>query len=160
METPRSELGCCGYDELAEKPSTTRPVQFQAVRVINVERKQDGPGVTRRISSMGSAHRAGGWSPAPGPGQRLGQVRFARPEYHIAQAPPSPAPVPEKRAEPTVVLLLGALGGGAAAFLGTVALAAIRKKPAVSFRMPDAVAAGAFGGLVAAGVAWHMIGPK
>jgi len=48
--------------------------------------------------------------------------------------------VPRTRATAAVVLLLGALGGGAAAFLGTVALAAVRKKPAVTFRTPDAVA--------------------
>lgn len=49
-----ANLGCCGYDELAEKPPTTQPIRFGAVRVSNIERANE-PGVTRRISSMGSA---------------------------------------------------------------------------------------------------------
>lgn len=50
-------LGCCGYDELAEKPPTTQPIRFGTVRVSNVERANE-PGVTRRISSMGSENAA------------------------------------------------------------------------------------------------------
>lgn len=46
------ELGCCGYDELAEKPETTRPMTYPGIPVSNIA-KSDGPGVTRRMM-MGS----------------------------------------------------------------------------------------------------------
>jgi hypothetical protein len=52
MEHRHNALGCCGYDELAEKPPTTQPIRF-GIRVSNIERRQNEPGVTRRISSMG-----------------------------------------------------------------------------------------------------------
>lgn len=52
------EMGCCGYDELAEKPPTTQPLRFGAkMRTQNVWKNSEGSGITRRItpgSSMGS----------------------------------------------------------------------------------------------------------
>lgn len=52
------ELGCCGYDELAEKPPTTEPFRpFSKMRAQNVWKNSEGSAITRRItpgSSMGS----------------------------------------------------------------------------------------------------------
>ena len=54
MEKDRDELGCCGYDELAEKPATTERLVIGKAKSLRVEPNPDGPMATRRISYMGS----------------------------------------------------------------------------------------------------------
>lgn len=49
------ELGCCGYDEIEKKPQTTNPVRVLTAKAISIQKKIDGPMVTRRISYMGSS---------------------------------------------------------------------------------------------------------
>lgn len=56
MEHHEHHLGCCGYDELVDKPATTRPLtDARRIPTVKIEpKKTDGPMVTRRIG-MGSS---------------------------------------------------------------------------------------------------------
>jgi hypothetical protein len=50
-----NHLGCCGYDEVAEKPATAQRASFSfQAKGIKITKKVDGPMQTRRISYMGS----------------------------------------------------------------------------------------------------------
>lgn len=55
MSEPR--LGCCGYDELAEKPPTTTPLSYPRKNSSSAlaAKRQSGGAVTRPVYSMGSA---------------------------------------------------------------------------------------------------------
>ena len=54
MEKNDKELGCCGYDELAEKPPTTEPFRIGKMKTENVWKNNEA-GITRRINAaMGS----------------------------------------------------------------------------------------------------------
>lgn len=90
------ELGCCGYDELAEKPETTRPMTYPGIPVSNLV-KSDGPGITRRMM-MGS-------------GPRLGQVALVLgPSSWGAGGIPVPGPSPT--GVPPYYVQWGVMGGG------------------------------------------------
>ncbi len=57
MERDDKELGCCGYDEVepTTRPQSTSPLySLKAKNISPVQKKQDGPMQTRRISFMGS----------------------------------------------------------------------------------------------------------
>lgn len=59
LEEPMSNvhLGCCGYDELAEKPPTTQPLSYPRKMAQSAAAKQRSPngGVTRPVYSMSGA---------------------------------------------------------------------------------------------------------
>lgn len=56
MSEPR--LGCCGYDELAEKPPTTTPLSYprkNSSSALAAKRQGAGGAVSRPVYSMGQA---------------------------------------------------------------------------------------------------------
>lgn len=56
MSGPR--LGCCGYDELAEKPPTTTPLSYprkHSSSALAAKRQASSGAVTRPVYSMGHA---------------------------------------------------------------------------------------------------------
>lgn len=55
MEHKHDRLGCCGYDEIEQKPQTTSPIFSIKAKAIGIDQKKDGPMQTRRISFMGSS---------------------------------------------------------------------------------------------------------
>ena len=57
-EHQHDHLGCCGYDEIEQKPQTTSPIFSIKAKAIGLPKEKDGPMQTRRISFMGSPQAA------------------------------------------------------------------------------------------------------
>jgi hypothetical protein len=79
----RPELGCCGYDELAEKPATTRPISFPRIPTANTTPRSEGGSIARRMW-LG---QPGGFTPIVPPG-------FSPITYHAKTNPKSSSPGP------------------------------------------------------------------